>query len=433
MANTGLPYSDFSQVAISADEYISDVTLNAIFGKLIKNDLALNPHSSGVPSIWECKWYNNSAVQGYSKGSAVWLNTEDLEEFINQKHEVIYNYAKQNIYLSPVVSAYDKTSKASFDLYASILSGYQGPGMLSSLPPLFDLGQLSANTQIYISLVDNNKRPPSQDILLPADQQKWMPFIKDELQADEIIEEFKSSLYDDHVKNYHLGTYSHSIESDLVKSWLKTDFSNIDSSAKQTYQAHINPSSAYGLDTVKYYVADRNTTTKAVADGSIQTYDVPTHWFRLWHSGLLEHGGYVRVDSATDYLMKIPFDWTFMKKKTVDGKEQLVSINAPTYNYPTTSFSFYQNYAQIENSVATYDSAKNFMHKYRYVVDVTPMSNAIPVMDASGKYDIATGNASVTKDIVEMKNDYIVLKLGIRSPGFYSYYVRGFKTNDYTI
>ena len=433
MSSVGLPYNDISQIAISADQYISDVTLNAALGKLVKNDLALNPYSSSIPSIWECKWYNNPAAKGYSKGSVVWLNTEDVEEFINQNHEVIYRYAKSNVYVGSVISAYDNTSKESFELYVSILSGYQGPGMSSPLPPLFDLGQLSAKAQVYISLADDNKRPPSQDILLPVDQQKWMPFVKDEAQADKIIDEFKSSLYDDHVKNYHLGKRSHDVDSDLVKSWLKTDFSNIDSSAKQVYQAHVNPTSTYGLDTVKYYVADRNTTTKVIADGSVQTYDVPTRWFRLWSSGLLEHGGYVSIDGATDYLVKIPFDWMFAKKKTVSGKEQLVNIKAPVYNYPTTTYSFYQNYTQIENSTKVYDSAKNFMHTYRYVIDVTPMSNAVPVIDASGKYNIASENVSMTKEVVEMKNEYIVLKLGVRSPGFYSYYVRGFKTNDYVI
>lgn len=68
--------------------------MNTALGKLVKNDLALNPYNFGIPLLWECKWYNNPAVKGYSKGSAVWLNTEDVEEFIKQKHEVIYNYAK---------------------------------------------------------------------------------------------------------------------------------------------------------------------------------------------------------------------------------------------------------------------------------------------------------------------------------------------------
>lgn len=87
--------------------------------------------------------------------------------------------------------------------------------------------------------------------------------------VDKIINEYKSSIYDDHIKNYHLGKHALNIGSDLVQSWLKTDFSNIDSAAKQTYQAHVNPSSTYGLDVVKYYVADRNTVTTAVADKSV--------------------------------------------------------------------------------------------------------------------------------------------------------------------
>lgn len=61
------------------------------------------------------------------------------------------------------------------------------------------------------------------------------------------------------------------------------------------------------------------------------------------------------------------------------------------------------------------------------------MLSIAPTTDASGKYDIAAKKVSLTKEVVEMKNDYVVLKLGIRSPGFYSYYVRGFKTNNYTI
>lgn len=436
MASNGLPYDDFSQIAISADEYISDTNLNAAFGKLIKNDLMLNPYSSNIPyipSIWECKWYNNSSVKGYSRGSAVWMNTEDVEEFISQKHNIIYDYAKKNIYLASVISAYDKTSKTSFDLYASILSGYQGPGMSRPLSPLFDLGQLSADTQIYVSLVDDNKIPPSQDILLPEEQRKWASFIKDTSLVDTIIEEFKSSLYDEHIKNYHLGKYALNSDSDLVRSWMKSDFSNIDTSAKQAYQAHVNPSSTYGLDIVRYYVADRNMTTTAVADKSIQTYDIPRKWFRLWCSGLLEHGGYVNTTSAGDYLLKIPFDWTFTKKKTVSGKEQLINCSAPIYNYPTTEFSFYQNYVQIENSSTQYDPSKNFMQKYRYVVDITPMSSAAPTASASGKYDIMPKKVSLTKDVIEMKNNYLVLKLGVKSPGFYSYYVRGFKTNSYSI
>lgn len=177
--------------------------------------------------------------------------------------------------------------------------------------------------------------------MLPVEQRKWATFIKDEKLADEIIETFKSSMYDDHIKNYHLGKYSHDLGSDLVKSWLKTDFSNIDPSAKQTYQTHVNPSSTYGLDVVKYYVSDRNTITSEVADGTIQTYDVPKRWFRLWSSGLLEHGGYVNAEYAANYLVKIPFDWQFKKKKVISGIEKLVTIAAPTYNYPTTEYSFY--------------------------------------------------------------------------------------------
>ena len=73
------------------------------------------------------------------------------------------------------------------------------------------------------------------------------------------------------------------------------------------------------------------------------------------------------------------------------------------------------------------------MHKYRYVIDITPMATAVPTSSAAGKYDIAARKVSVTKEVVEMKNNYVVLKLGLKQPGFYSYYVRGIKTDSYTI
>ena len=41
------------------------------------------------------------------------------------------------------------------------------------------------------------------------------------------------------------------------------------------------------------------------------------------------------------------------------------------------------------------------------------MTSFIPTTDAAGKYDITAKKVSLTKEVVEMKNDYIVLKLGI--------------------
>lgn len=487
---TSLIYEDFEDLAISSDEYISDVRLNQTFGKLIKNDIALSPYNSERPHIWECRWFNNSKIAGYPIGYAVWLNTENQYDFIVQKSNEIYQYAKNNSYLASIIKPFDHGSKDIFELYANILTGYIDSNLTTPLQPLFDIGQLSSSTQIYISKIDNNKRSPTEDLCYPEAQRVWKPFIKSIDLISEMISSYQTSLYERHIENYHFGEdLSHDPQHTFLTSYLTRDLSNLD--AIQTCQEHIKACDLVGFDSVKYYVADKNTAsvdissingyhdglyvyeqTSAIIHSFVSTalsteefpesvikdtniymlstvstsylscvvtgdkiiYDVPTKWFKLWHSGLLEHGGVVNVHDSGSYLLKIAFDWKFNETSGAITTQ----YTAPIYNYPTTENSFYQNYSQIELEHSEYNSSRNFIEPYRYSVDFTPMTYRNPQFEGNelpsiGYATTPTNGVYLNKEVIEMKNDYIQLKLYVNRPGYYSYYIRGFKTDNYEI
>ena len=62
---------------------------------MVNNDKKLFPNTGYAPKIWECTWYNSPVnsysveTYGYHKGDAVWINTEDLDEFVKHNAEHI--------------------------------------------------------------------------------------------------------------------------------------------------------------------------------------------------------------------------------------------------------------------------------------------------------------------------------------------------------
>ena len=84
-----MSYSNVKNAKV--DEFNKD-QLDAASKIMVLNDGKLLPQSGIKPSIWCCYWYNtvlnssNRSKYCYKKGDAVWMNTEDLEEFtINNK------------------------------------------------------------------------------------------------------------------------------------------------------------------------------------------------------------------------------------------------------------------------------------------------------------------------------------------------------------
>jgi len=137
-----LKYNDNSDIFINRDENVTDVRLNKSFYRLIENDQNLSPSKQSEPQIWECRWYSDQNVRGYDKGYAVWLNTEEEKEFLDNKADDIYKYLKKHPYFTDV-KEYDKKNRESYELYHSVLTGYVREGQSEKLQPIFFLGELS--------------------------------------------------------------------------------------------------------------------------------------------------------------------------------------------------------------------------------------------------------------------------------------------------
>jgi len=82
----GLKYTELDEIK---NEYISLNGITDSFRKLIENDNQLLISLKSKPGLWECMWYNDNQVSGYSKGATVWLNTEVDSEIVSQKYDTI--------------------------------------------------------------------------------------------------------------------------------------------------------------------------------------------------------------------------------------------------------------------------------------------------------------------------------------------------------
>lgn len=191
--STKLRYSSPEDVFIKKGENISDVKLNEAFNKLLVNDKTLSPLNSIEPKIWECKWYNNSNIQGYSKGYAVWYNTESIDDILQRKIDEIYDYGKKNTKISMKIKEYDPFDKECYELYKSILTGYHDEDSGETFQPLFDIGNLSDSVQIYVLQKDNQKISPKEDLLRPEEDRVWKPFFKSTSSiVKELLEKYSS-------------------------------------------------------------------------------------------------------------------------------------------------------------------------------------------------------------------------------------------------
>lgn len=412
MSNIKLRYKDPSDIFIKKGENISDVKLNEVFNKLLINDKTITPLQSLEPQIWECKWYNNPDISGYAKGTAVWYNTEDLDEFLLKRNKDIYTYGMENVKTSMKMMDYDPYDEESYNFYKNILSGYVEDDLSNKLQPLFDIGNLSNQVQIYILQKNNSKISPSEDLLKPESERVWKPFFKTTGDIiNEILSTYVSQIIEDHKKQYHLGKYALDLESSFVPNrYLKKDFSNIDEEAVQTFQSHTIKQNLSGFDYVKEYVRDNTTaeisieiSTDTSTEISTITVDAPQKWFRLWNSGYLEHGGIITVPQSNNSIVSVFLDWEYNGNK------------APVYDYTTNvADSFYGLYTK-------YDTNEDFNQdgcidkENRYTIAITPVG------------DIE--NTIGTTEITMIRNDSFCLKLNNKKTKTrtFKYYTSGFR------
>ena len=287
--SSNLRYTDIEDIQISRNSKSGGLNLenfNKSISKLLENDLNLLPdEDSDIPSIFERKWINNNNVAGYKLGDAVWLNTEDPVEFVNNNRSEIIQYILNNSIL------YNKYQTISADenicdqfIRKVALSGYD------AVSAIYVLGDISSKTQLMVSKIDNNKNSPENT-------EYWYPFFETEdnesvyKQYLSCLDDIQNEMLSTHLSVYHFGNYNNDIKniklssaSDISALFLNDGLTNIPLSAKQQYISHeyndVNTLS--GFDSVELFISKKFN-------------DKTTKWFRLWTSGYLEHGGIVDV------------------------------------------------------------------------------------------------------------------------------------------
>lgn len=385
--------------------------------KCVENDAAIFPKRRNTPGLWENRWFGgvDTAGAGYSKGEAVWVNTEDPDEFVIAYEHVIRGYAETNPVSEAELERIQKTSDRGelLEFYKTLVRGGW-----SGLQPLFYLGDLRKPAQIRISLVDDNRSPPS-DTFLKTDQNPdgvWRNFFdastEDELSAKILscFREQESARMLKHVEDYHCSELS--APSEFLDGRLQSDFGNL--VTDHVFRSHYwyQPTLPDGFDYV-------------VRQGSA-SFQTGVRWFRQWNSGMLEHGGTVNVDetdrfcSTSGGITSVRLDWAYS-----------TGFIAPQYAFPTDALNALflgERLVQPGGTPSTAESAPAELQqsrmgaKYRFSIQLTPWGG---VGEPYSEPSSPRFQAYCPKDVCYMANDMFMFLSNGQSKT-YSYHIRGF-------
>lgn len=350
-----LAYTDVQKVTVSRSDGFRIATVNQAVKRLVENDQSF--FGSGcAPGIWERRWYNDAGNESlyYRKGDAVWVNTEQADEFVTAHQADIDAYvqgcaAARYRYLG-LSAANDRAGI--YKLYKDMALG-QGDFDKG----IYYLGNLLDPVQIRVSLSDGNDRPPNDD--------RWWADFFDRSRDEEFYRgqivgsaaEQLSAAYGRHLAEYHLSGLQDPEE--FYSRYLKADLTNLSKVQKLVNHA--------------WYQPDMTGFDHALAFGMRRLGGGQCQWFRIWRSGMLEHGGTVNVGAADcgsndeeARLYTVDFRWGYDGGKT-----------APGYDYPASGIGgFYSLDRQFYtgHGVAPYSpDADALGAQRRYVVDVSPI------------------------------------------------------------
>ena len=411
---------------------ISQQQLNAAVSMMVKNDKKLLPNTGYAPKIWECTWYNspvgshNVESYGYSKGDAVWINTEDLDEFTKHNAEHIREVIAGNSKLKTKYEAIAGNEKTELEFMKKVVCGDVVGSSTSQ--PLYYLGSLLEPVKLKVSVVDNN-------IDLPTDSsEKWKDFFnnQDPIEFSEKLntefERLLSSFMNQHMLEYHLSGMSqywndkYGQTRQLEDLYLKKTLDNV-----SLFQEFGNTPGEdnWGFDYVIHFC-------KKPFESSDGTKSFK--WFRVWRSGYLEHGGIVYNDQkiasamgdsfeCDNRLYRVNLTWAINRTKT-----------APSFKYSAapTGFYFEDNKISLSGTQYALDTlGRHVSEQDRYQIQVTPiLGNASQVTPYSTMHvDTLTQSVHyMSRDVINLANDSFcfVLDPDIQQ---YSYYVAGFVSN----
>lgn len=319
-----------------------DITINSIsqsFKRIMENDNEILRNVGSDINVWECKWYNNNKISGYPKGHAVWVNTENVEQFVRNKYNDIEQYILNSQYVG-LYSNISSNTNLTLRFFKDVCQGTNG------YEQLYYLGDIEQPTQIRVSLVDNNKELPSNSLYW-ADSFRLSSENGYKTEITKKATENISNLIDSHIANYHLSGMT---ANQLTSTYLKTDFSNI--SQNQKYKTHSirgRKNIDQGFDSIIKHIYVTKSNEKL--------------WFKLWSSGLLEHGGIIKKNSTEKYI-SINLNWEY------DGKK------APVYDYQIIYDGFYgEDFRLKPNGEDLVINSQNLGQQMTYNVLVSPLIN----------------------------------------------------------
>lgn len=425
----------YSNVKNAKVDEVNKDQLDAASKTMVLNDSRLLPQSGIKPSIWCCYWYNtvlnstNRSNYCYSKGDAVWMNTEDLEEFTINNKDYICSIAEKNGHLRTLLmNAKDGGESELIQFLMKVVSGEVTGNSMGY--PLYCIGDIKNKTKIRVSLSDDNDQ-------LPTNDQYWKDFFVDTSDT-RFSEELISVFYDllsgyvqTHLQTYHLSGIqewwkqeNNGISQSLSSQYLLKDFSNL-----KGYQEYspVPGMVDSGFDYVVYYqhkVFDDQKTCK---------------WFRVWKSGFLEHGGIVKFDEAWAATMgdslvyrsscsmdqpmcyKVNLAWNYTAGQT-----------APTYSYPAALTGFYYDDNAIDFgdgcNIQLEDQGLQLDPELRYAVQVTPFLKNGETPYQTLHTSTKSAKWYMTREVNTICNNSFrfVLDPDIM---YYSYKVSGFSSN----
>jgi hypothetical protein len=415
----------------------SNSKLEQIFNQFIDNDLYVYGSFDKIPHFWFCKWYNDDRISGYNRGDFFWINTSDIDSFLNDNAKQIQEYANVNPFIHSKLPNWNKSNQDIYDAYLNVLTGYHDKFVSKDLQPLWDIGNLSGPSQLLISQIDNNKHSLTETKF-------WKKFMITEDDRETIEQLIYSKLADTistHVMKYHFNGIDPTQEDvNALSNYANINFGNVSDMYPKNYLENGNISK--GFDIVDIYFK------KPFPNRSISGEVVENVWFRKWKSGYLEHGGIINIEhyKTDDNRIVIPFGWELISENAQaydikylgTGKNSILSVNVENDKYDITD-NIISVLFELDRETFEIENSKNAPIYYdtNYTIQISPVFNL--ALDSSSNGYANMGTYSIYNNVIN--NNIFLSDLSVGAFSFkynekntsqyYSYYVGGyFKNNE---
>lgn len=434
--------SDLSTILLMPEDLIGSSETSRKFQGLLLNDKAINTLFSNSIGIWQCSWYYDSAVRGYSIGDAVWLNTEDPKTFVQNHARLIKDYTDLNSQILNKLPEWDSKNENVISAYLNAMSGYTDAelGRDIVLPPIFDIGKYSDPIQIAVSLKDNNK-----DLVTETSSWKRL-FVDTEEDEDNIrklISNYEEKTLETHLFQYHLSGKENEVE-EILSNFVDEPLSSMQYNelSSSMYSKYSEEKQSNGVDFVRYSIRK-----PIVLSGLVSQHQSA----RYWNSGMIEHFGIVSTRSNSSFatedgtMLMVPFNWqianddsgakAYRRGEIADSFLQLLEISEnESSSIPPKDNLINVVFKETNVEVDGRKTAVPFADS-KYVLTLSPIyqtqdglvDNYIPISYAEEKFTQKWNSNYLTNETVFRKSkNYFAMRLDTRVlPPYICYYAIG--------